>query len=148
MTQLLDPPDGFKVTTDESLPAFETDKPPLDLVFRNLVGNAIKHHDREDGEVVISALDQGDYYEFSVSDDGPGIPEKYQDKIFNMFQKLKPKGELDGTGMGLALVKRIVENQGGRVTLESSEGGGANFCFTWPKHSVANEEANAKDPGG
>jgi PAS domain S-box-containing protein len=148
MTQLLDPPAGFKVTTDENLPAFETDKPPLDLVFRNLVGNAIKHHNRQDGEVVVSALDQGDYYEFSVADDGPGIPEQFQDKIFNMFHKLKPKSELEGTGMGLALVKRIVENQGGRVTLVSSEGRGANFRFTWPKRSAANGESNAKDSSG
>ena len=136
------------MTTDESLPAFETDKPPLDLVFRNLVGNAIKHHNRQDGEVVVSALDQGDYYEFSVADDGPGIPEQFQDKIFNMFHKLKPKSELEGTGMGLALVKRIVENQGGRVTLVSSEGRGANFSFTWPKRSAANGESNAKDSSG
>jgi PAS domain S-box-containing protein len=146
LTHLLSPPDGFEVIAEPPLPALETNKSPLELVFRNLIGNAIKHHYRQDGTVVVTASDHGDFYEFSVADDGPGIPEQYQDRVFNMFQKLRPKDEIEGTGMGLALVKRIVENQGGRVAVDSPDGRGATFRFTWRKRAVVDEESHAEDP--
>jgi signal transduction histidine kinase len=148
LAHLLSPPERFRVIPDPSLPVFETEKSPLELVFRNLVANGIKHHDREDGKVVIAAIDQGDFFEFSVSDDGPGIPMEYQDRVFNMFQKLKADEEMEGTGMGLALVKRIVEHQGGRVSVDSSDGKGATFRFTWRKRAATDGEVNAEDSGG
>ncbi len=77
--------------------------------------------------------DRGNFYEFSVTDDGPGIAANYQEKVFMMFQSLKPKDQGVNTGVGLALVKKIVEERGGTVVLDSSPGRGCVFRFTWPK---------------
>ena len=99
----------------------------------NLVGNAVKHHDRAEGVVRVDAEEAGREWRFSVSDDGPGIPPRFHDKVFVIFQTLEARDKVEGTGLGLALVKKIVESQGGRVTLESGVGRGATFRFTWPK---------------
>ena len=97
------------------------------------MGNAIKHHDREDGLVQVSCRDCGDFVELMVSDDGPGIAPEFHERIFNMLQTLRPRDEGEGSGMGLALIKKIVETQGGSITVDSSEGQGAKFCLRWPK---------------
>ena len=92
-------------------------------------------------EIRISAADQGNLVEFVVQDDGPGIAPEFHHQVFQMFQTLKPRDQVEGSGMGLALVKKIVENQGGRITLESAPGKGAAFRFTWPRRPVqANEK--------
>lgn len=145
LTDLLSPPPGFKILADSSLPSVRTFPAALEQVFRNLIGNAIKHHDRVTGRVEVSARDMGDYVEFSVTDDGPGIPAEYQDRIFQMFQRLKPKDEVEGTGLGLALVKRLVEGLGGRLRVESNGTRGAVFRFTWPRDTAETEEDHA-DP--
>ncbi|SCZ52669.1 sensor histidine kinase [Thiohalomonas denitrificans] len=124
-------PETFTITVAPDLPRLKTDRLHLRQVFANLVGNAIEHHQRPDGHVWVSARDLGDRYEFSVIDDGPGIPPEYQERIFEMFQhgpNRKP-----GTGVGLAVVRRLVERFGGRITLESVSGRGSTFRFTWPK---------------
>ncbi|MEM6521795.1 MAG: ATP-binding protein, partial [Cyanobacteria bacterium P01_C01_bin.70] len=95
--------------------------------------NAIKHHDREDGQLQITASEQGQYIEFVMTDDGPGIEPQYHQKVFTIFQTLKSRDELESTGIGLAIVKKIVESEGGTITLESSLGQGTTFRFTWPK---------------
>jgi len=130
---LLAPPDGLAVEVQPGMPVLETARAPLEQVFRNLIGNAIKHHDRARGEITVSARDAGKFHEFSVADDGPGIPLESRDQVFLMFQKLKPSDQVDGSGIGLALVKRIVEHHGGQVVLEPGSGRGAIFRFTWPK---------------
>src|SRR5262249_4378870 len=116
---LLAPPPTFTVRV-ENLPALMTHKAPLEQVLLNLIGNAIKHHNRKDGLVEISAQDQGAFIEFSVHDDGPGIAPEFHEQVFQMFQTLRPRDEVEGSGMGLALVKKIVENQGGKTILESA----------------------------
>jgi signal transduction histidine kinase len=103
-------------------------------VFQNLVGNAIKHADRPDVTVTVSVRDEDDYYEFSVSDNGAGIPPQFHSKVWEMFQTLQPRDRVEGAGMGLALVKKNVERRGGRAWLESEGAGGATFRFLWPKH--------------
>lgn len=134
-------PEGFSIDIDPDMPALFTLKVPLEQVLRNLIGNAIKHHDKADGRVRVSATQNGQTCRFTVRDDGPGIPAKYHDKVFKMFQSLQPRDQVESTGMGLALVKKIVENQGGEIQVISEEGQrGATFEFTWP---TASGEGNA-----
>jgi signal transduction histidine kinase len=130
---LLAPPSAFRVDLQGDMPTFVTAKVPLEQVFRNLINNAIKHHDRPDGRLEISCRENGAYYAFAVADDGPGIPPESQDQIFRMFETLKPRDAVEGSGMGLAIIKKIVESLGGRVGVESEPGQGARFWFTWPK---------------
>lgn len=113
---------------------------PLETVIRNLVGNAIKHHDRPSGQIIVAARDcpaDDHYVEFSVADDGPGIPANMHEKAFGMFQTLRPRDEVEGSGMGLALVKKTVESEGGRAWIEAVEPRGTRVCFTWPRMSTA-----------
>ena len=134
ISDFLDVPKGFVVKADESLKGINVPRMPLEQIFHNLVGNALKHHDKEKGTITVSAKNRGEFYEFSVADDGPGIPKKYQEQVFEMFQTLKSRDEVEGSGMGLALVKKIVHNFGGQLRLESEEGQGSTFIFTWPKN--------------
>ena len=128
----LSPPGGFTVEVAADMPTLHTDRLHLYQVFSNLIGNSIKHVKDEQGHVWIKARKQGEYYEFTVSDDGPGIPRIYHDKVFMMFQTLTVNDYGSNTGIGLALVKKIVQEHGGSITLESEEGSGATFRFTWP----------------
>jgi signal transduction histidine kinase len=110
-------------------------------VLLNLVVNAIEHHDRADGCVEIRARDLGEFVEFEVADDGPGIAPEHHERVFRMFQTLVPRDHKEASGIGLALVKKTVEGHQGRVTLHSSESGGAAFSFTWPKSERVVAEA-------
>jgi len=120
------------------MPTLLTERVPLETVFRNLIQNAYKHHDHPDqGCVTVSAEESGTTVLFSVADDGPGISPEFHERIFQIFQTLKPRDEVEGSGMGLTVVKKIIESRGGSIAVESESGAGATFCFTWPKH-VAN----------
>lgn len=130
---MMNRPKDFAIVVSKRMPTMETEKIRLHQVFANLISNAIKHHHKMDGKIEISVEENGDFYEFSVRDDGPGIAPEYHEKVFLIFQTLKPRDKFESTGVGLALVKRIVEDKGGHVTLESSEGAGSTFRFTWPK---------------
>jgi len=132
IVETLPVPGEFKIEIRTML-TFLTHRTPLEQVLRNLIGNAVKHHDRLDGQVEISAVDHGNPIEFIIHDDGPGIPQEYQEQIFRMFTTLKPRDAVEGSGMGLPLVKKIVESRGGAVHVESAEGRGATFRFTWPR---------------
>ncbi len=133
----LSPPPGFTIDITSGMPVFETARVPLSRVFANLIDNAINHHDRCDGHLHITVQDMEDFYEFTVTDDGPGIAPEFHDKIFQIFQTLQARDEVKSTGVGLSLVKKIVEEQGGEIHLESAEGEGAKFRFTWPKKPAA-----------
>ncbi|MGD1953103.1 MAG: PAS domain S-box protein [Leptolyngbyaceae cyanobacterium] len=131
---LLDLPPGFTIAIAPDFPTLLASRPALTQVFGNLISNAIKHHDRTDGRVDVSyrRLDN-DVYEFSVSDDGPGIDPAFHHKVFNIFQVLEARDKVENTGIGLAIVKKTVETEGGTITLESEAGQGATFRFTWPR---------------
>ena len=133
---LFEIPDAFTVSINVDLPTFQAPRVPVELVLRNLIGNALKHHDRVDGKLEISSRDLGDQIELIVADDGPGIAQEYHAQIFRMFQTLKPRDELEGCGMGLALVKKTVEHHGGTIRVESEVKQGARFCLTWPKTDI------------
>jgi len=130
---LLSPPAGFAIALPESVPHLKTHRSALNQVFSNLISNAIKHHDRDDGKIAITAIDHDTYIEFAVKDDGPGIEAQYHQKVFSIFQTLKARDELESTGIGLAIVKKIVESEGGTITLESTPGEGTTFRFTWAR---------------
>ncbi len=128
----LAPPPSFTIEITP-MPTITTEKLPLEQVFANLISNAIKHHPRQDGKIQISVQERESYYEFSVADDGTGIAPEYHDKVFAIFQTLEARDKSENTGIGLAIVKKIVENQGGQIKLTSQEGQGAIFSFTWLK---------------
>jgi len=129
-------PPGFTVKLPVDCPTFESHRPPLEQVFRNLIGNAVKHHDCEGGCIAIRYVNGGEIAAFAVEDDGPGIDPNYHDKAFQMFQTLRPRDEVEGSGMDLALVKKIIEDRGGRIWLESTgTDRGATFHFEWVKSS-------------
>lgn len=130
----LAPPAGFYITCGSEMPRLLTPKAPLEQVIRNLINNAIKHHDRGQGQVVISATEQGDRIEFRVEDDGPGIATEFHARIFQMFQTLKSRDQVEGSGMGLAIVKKAIEGFGGSIRVESNPPNrGSIFIFTWPR---------------
>ena len=115
------------------MPVIFTERLPLEQVFTNLIGNAIKYHPRQDGTVKISVQEYPSNYEFAVADDGDGIAPEYHEKVFGIFQTLSPRDTTESTGIGLAIVKKIVEQQGGTIRLESQPGQGATFYFTWKR---------------
>jgi signal transduction histidine kinase/sensor domain CHASE-containing protein len=137
LTEVIDslsPPEGYIVDVPANMPTLYTDRLHLYQVFSNLIGNSIKHSKGGQGHVWIKVRNRGEYYEFTIADDGPGIAQEYHDKVFMMFQTLAAKDYGSNTGIGLALVKKIVQEHGGSITLESEEGHGATFRFSWPRH--------------
>jgi signal transduction histidine kinase len=129
-------PPGFRLQLEHPLPRLYTERVPLETVLRNLLANAVKHHDRPaEGFVRISAAEMGDWVEFTVLDNGPGIAPEHHERIFQIFQSLKSRDKVEGSGMGLAVVKKTIESHGGRIEVDSALGQGATFRFTWPKQS-------------
>lgn len=125
-------PPGIRVEIGGFWPEIETLEAPLDLVLRNLLDNALKHHDRDRGRIAVTARGTASHLEIEVSDDGPGIPAAAREAVFHPFRTLG--GPTGGTGMGLALVKRTVESVGGSVRLGSGDAGGrgTTFVVLWP----------------
>ncbi|MDJ0364795.1 ATP-binding protein [Hymenobacter sp. H14-R3] len=136
-------PDGMSLELPFFLPTLPTNRTQLHQVFSNLISNAVKYHDHpETGTIRIGCEDLNDnFYRFSVQDDGPGIAPEYHERIFIIFQTLVERDALESTGVGLAIVKKIVERQGGRIWVESAEGEGATFFFTWPKKPAATQNS-------
>ncbi|AFY94899.1 sensor histidine kinase [Chamaesiphon minutus] len=129
------PPPTFKIAIAPDLPTFNTKRLFLSQVLTNLISNAIKHHDCDHGSIQISGRDRGDLYEFAVADDGPGIAPEQHERIFIIFQAVNPQRRNDSSGIGLSIVKKIVEAEGGNIWIESQPPHGATFYFTWPKNS-------------
>lgn len=130
---LLSPPENFIIEIISPMPILIAQKLPLTQVFNNLISNAIKHHPRQDGHIVISVEDKGHFYEFSVADDGSGIAPEYHQKIFSIFQTLESRDRKESTGIGLAIVKKILEDSGGNIWIDSQLGKGSTFYFNWSK---------------
>jgi signal transduction histidine kinase len=144
--QVLSPPAHIAVRVEGELPVIVTASAQLEQVLRNLINNAIKHHDKQQGEVVVSCVGDRDAVEFFVRDDGPGIAPEFHDRIFKLFQTLKRRDEVEGSGMGLAVVKKLVEQQNTGITVHSQgDGKGTEFRFKWPvQHMVVEETADAR----
>ncbi|HYT10152.1 MAG TPA: ATP-binding protein, partial [Mycobacteriales bacterium] len=135
---------GAEVTVDE-LPRVSGDVSLLTAVFQNLIGNAIKFRGAGPPRVRVGVRDAGAEWEFSVADNGIGIEPEYAERIFVIFQRLHPKEAYPGTGIGLALCRKIVDYHGGRIWLDAEASPGTTFRFTLPKPEPA-EHAGAGDP--
>lgn len=146
---LIGPPEGMQIIAGENMPSLNTHHAALETVLRNLMSNAIKHHpDPANGHIEVSCMDQGEQVMISVTDDGPGIPEQYAEKVFKMFQTLQSRDETEGSGMGLAIVQRIIDWQGGDISFENGpDGKGITFKFTWNKtpQGMPSEDGDQED---
>jgi signal transduction histidine kinase len=133
MIELQPRPADFSINVHCEVDSIRAIRAPLETVLRNLVSNAVKHHDRGDGCIDISVALDDTYCIFTVSDDGPGIPKEFMGRVFKLFQTMTST-ERGGTGLGLAVTKRLVERHGGQITLDS-EGStrGATFRVRWPR---------------
>ncbi|MFM7767615.1 MAG: sensor histidine kinase [Bacteroidota bacterium] len=124
-----------KITIADKIPHVHADRTKIQQVFMNIIGNAIKFNTKEEKTVVIRYKDQGDVHRFSISDNGPGIDPRFHEKIFQIFQTINSRDSFESTGVGLAIVKKIIDEQTARVWVESEPGNGTTFHFTWPKDS-------------
>ncbi|MCX2738761.1 sensor histidine kinase [Pontibacter anaerobius] len=135
VVDLLSPPSGFYIDVQDNLPILHTVRIQLQQVFSNLISNAIKYHDKDKGHISIRHHETDEFHVFSVADDGPGIDPEYHSRIFVIFQTLQERDAMESTGVGLSIVKKIVELQGGTIWVNSEPGLGSTFTFTWPKQS-------------
>lgn len=131
--------DQMKIKIGSDMPVLTTFKSPLELVLRKLIENAIKHHNRNDGQILITCRESGEYFLFQVRDDGPGISPEFHTRIFKVFETLRPRDDVEGSGMGLSIARKTVETVDGEIWLESELGKGAAFCFSWPKTVIGGE---------
>jgi PAS domain S-box-containing protein len=132
---LLAPPDEVTIEVLDRMPVLHAERAPFQQVFLNLLANAVKYTRtvRGDVHIEVRCRDAGDVYEFSVKDNGPGIEPRFHDRIWGIFQTLSTRDQVEGTGIGLSVVKKVIESRGGSVAVESAPGEGATFRFTWPK---------------
>ncbi|HLG34548.1 MAG TPA: ATP-binding protein [Bacteroidia bacterium] len=133
-------PDNVQLEIPHPLPVLMADKLRLEQVFSNLMDNAIKYNDKEKINIKITAKEKPEEWIFTVSDNGPGIDQQYHEKIFVIFQTLNRRDEVESTGVGLAIVKKIIEEQGGKIWLESDVDKGASFIFSWPKSTETHKK--------
>lgn len=131
----LDIPENFLIKKNKRLPVITANKMRLEQVFMNLITNAVKYHDKPSGAIEIDYEYNDHFHQFSVSDDGPGIAPEYHEKIFMIFQTLQPRDTFESTGVGLSIVKKIIEEHGGKVWIQSEPGKGAKFIFTLPDNN-------------
>jgi light-regulated signal transduction histidine kinase (bacteriophytochrome) len=136
--ELLAPRPPAAIALESPMPVLVTERVPLQQVFMNLLGNALKYGDRPDIRVTVRAEDEGERVRFAVSDNGPGIAPQYHERIWQIFQTLAARDKVEGTGIGLSVVRKLVETRGGRAWVESQPGEGTTFYFTWPREPRTN----------
>jgi two-component system, sensor histidine kinase and response regulator len=134
IAHLLFPPAHIKIDIDAKMPVLNTRKLKLQQVFQNLISNAIKYNDKPGGKIQVGVNDKDGEYEFYVKDNGPGIKDADQERVFKLFETTDNiSGSDSSTGVGLNIIKLIVEEQGGKIWVESNPGVGSTFFFTWKK---------------
>ena len=134
---LLAPPAHIRVLIDGTLPTVNAEPTRIRQVFQNLLSNAIKYMDKPDGVIHIACRPLDGMWQFTVADNGPGIDPRHHAKVFQLFQTLAPRDRVESTGVGLTLVKKIIELYGGRVWIDSLPGRGSTFYFTLPREAAA-----------
>lgn len=133
--------DNFSIIYKGKFPVLYTEEIKIEQIFANLISNAVKYNDKPKGVLEIEALEMEECCQFSFKDNGPGIDPKYHHKIFQIFQTLEARDSYESTGIGLSIVKKIIEEKGGKIWIESKEGEGARFVFTWPKEINSEKKA-------
>lgn len=145
--QNLAPHDNVKIIIENRLPVVMKNPIPMGQIFQNLIGNSIRFMDKPEGIVRVGCEDEGTHWKLSVSDNGPGIDRQYHDKIFQIFQTLAPRDDHESTGIGLTLVKKIIELYGGSIRVESEIGHGSKFFFSLPKEGKKDEKRQVHSSG-
>ncbi len=138
---MLVPPNNISIKIESPMPVIEFERTHAMQLFQNLLSNAIKYMDKDEGLIKIECSEQDDFWQFSVTDNGPGIEEKHFERIFKMFQALSTSEESQSTGVGLTIAKKIVEVYGGKIWVESIVGEGSTFLFTLPKQKSGAQNA-------
>ena len=133
---MLAPPENITITIENELPTITSEPTRITQVFQNLLSNAVKYMDKPNGQIKVGCVEEDNFWKFNVTDNGPGIEEKYFEKIFKIFQTLAPRDEFESTGIGLTVVKKIVELHNGKIWVESKVGEGTTFFFTLPKQEI------------
>ena len=138
LEQLVDSivPKNFEVSIGTNFPVVLAERILLQQVFTNLISNAVKHNDKPLGKIECTYQSLTDFHEFTIKDNGPGIAEIYQEKVFKVFQTIEARDVRESTGIGLSIVKKIVEEKGGIVYIKSQEGAGCSFILTIPKCQI------------
>ncbi|MBC7383756.1 MAG: PAS domain S-box protein [Bacteroidia bacterium] len=132
LVESLSAPEKLKIIIPETLPVMTAEKIAIEQIFSNYISNGIKYNNNPEPTIEISFKQVKDFYEFCVADNGPGIQKEFHEKVFVIFQTLQARDTFESTGVGLAIVKKIVEDKGGRVWIESEMGKGTKFFFSWP----------------
>jgi len=130
------PPENIEITFENELPVLMCEKTHIIQVFQNLLSNAVKYMDKPRGQIKIGCVEQDAFWKFSVTDNGSGIEKRHYERIFKLFQTLSPCDGVENTGIGLSIVKKIVELNGGSVCVKSEVGKGSTFVFTLPKQNT------------
>lgn len=144
LLEMLNLPEGFTVVLPDTLPRIETVRLHLAQVFQNLLVNAVTHHDRATGQVAIGCRRLPAGWEFSVADDGPGIPAEHRRSVFRIFNILDLRDQTEHTGVGLAIVRKLVLEHGGDIEVTANRPRGSLFVFTWPDSEPA-ESVHSED---
>lgn len=139
---LLNHEGNFALTCEIDNREIKTFTTPFELVIRNLISNSIKHHDKATGQIEITVKLASEWAHVEVSDDGPGIPVEYQAKVFELFHTLQPRDSVEGSGLGLSLIKKILDRYDCEYRMELNGHGGLSFFFTWPIEQVSGEVQN------
>jgi light-regulated signal transduction histidine kinase (bacteriophytochrome) len=129
----LDVPAKINIAVEGRLPVITSEPARIQQVFGHLLSNAVRFMDKPEGFIKVACAEENGFWKFSVTDNGPGIPEQHFEKIFRLFQTLQAKDQFESTGVGLTLAKKIVELYGGKIWLTSTVGQGSTFFFTLPK---------------
>jgi signal transduction histidine kinase len=134
--ELVAPPQNCHIELADNFPNYFGDKVKFQQVFLNLISNSIKHSNKPEIEIKVMCFEMDKFWKFSISDNGPGIDPQFHDKIFVIFQTLKARDDFEATGVGLAIVKKLIDETGGKIWLDSQPNSGPTFNFTIPKQTI------------
>ena len=137
MIEIYVPGESISVAIETDLPIIECEKSRITELFKYIIDNAVKFMDKPQGQVGIHCVEQEQFWKFSIRDNGRGIREKDFERIFKIFQTLSGCEGTDSTGVGLSIVKKIIESYGGKIWIQSKLGEGSTFFFTLPKQEIA-----------
>jgi signal transduction histidine kinase len=133
--EMVSAPENIAIVVENELPVIESEQTRITLIFQILLSNAVKYTDNSQGRVRISCIEEEACWKFSVADNGPRIEEELFENIFQIFEATEPQNKFESTGIGLSLVKKIVETYEGKIWVESEFGKGTTFSFTLPKQN-------------